>query len=150
VKEAGAAYGIVPSAPSDIERVESGLLSYGADARYSVNPFEAGLDAFVHLDRKDDFVGKSALQRIAKEGVRRRRVGFVIGGDRINGITEWSNVYLGQDVVGAMTEVVYSPRLKKNIAVGMVGTGIVDDEQALETTIGNQRRPVKLCRLPFC
>jgi len=150
VKDAGAAYGIVPSAPSDIERVESGLLSYGADARYSVNPFEAGLDAFVHLDRKDDFVGKSALQRIAKEGVRRRRVGFVIGGDRINGITEWSNVFLGHDVVGAMTEVVYSPRLKKNIAVGMVGTGIVDDEQALETTIGNQRRPVKLSRLPFC
>ncbi len=33
VKEAGAPYGIVSSAPSDIERVESGLLSYGADAR---------------------------------------------------------------------------------------------------------------------
>jgi aminomethyltransferase len=150
VKEAGAAYGIVPSAPSDIERVESGLLSYGADARNSVNPFEAGLDAFVHLDRDDDFVGKSALQRIAKEGVRRRRTGFVIGGDRISGITEWSNVYLGQDVVGAMTEAVYSPRLGKNIAVGMLGTDIACDEQGLEAAIGNERRPVSISSLPFC
>src|SRR5690606_18871493 len=54
VKEAGARHGIVSSAPSDIERVESGLLSYGADARGGVNPFEAGLGAFVNLDRPDD------------------------------------------------------------------------------------------------
>jgi len=150
VKEAGASYGIVPSAPSDIERVESGLLSYGSDARNGVNPFEAGLGAFVDLDRADDFVGKSALQRIAKEGVRRRRVGFVIGGDRISGITEWSNVYLGQDVVGSITEAVYSPRLEKNIAIGMVVTDIADDLQGLEATIGKERRPVMLSGLPFC
>jgi aminomethyltransferase len=150
VKEAGASYGIVSSAPSDIERVESGLLSYGADARYHVNPFEAGLEAFVDLDRNDDFVGKSALRRIAEEGIRRRRVGFVIGGDRISGITEWSTVYLGQNVVGAITEAVYSPRLDKNIAVGMVGTDVADDQRGLEADIGDERRAVNVSGLPFC
>lgn len=150
VKKAGASYGIVSSAPSDIERVESGLLSYGADARYGVNPFEAGLGNFVDLGRDDDFVGKAALQRIAEEGVRRRRVGFAIGGERISGITEWHDVHLGADVVGTMTEAVWSPRLGKNIAVGMLAYGIADDEQGLEATIDDDRRPVSVTGLPFC
>jgi aminomethyltransferase len=150
VKEAGASYGIVPSAPSDIERVESGLLSYGADARYGVNPFEAGLGAFVGLDRDDDFVGKAALKRIAEEGVRRRRVGFVIGGDRISGISEWHDVQLGQDVVGTVTEAVFSPRLDRNIAVGMLASEIADNEQRLETNFGDGRRSVNVAALPFC
>jgi aminomethyltransferase len=149
VKEAGAPYGIVPGAPSDVERVESGLLSYGADARYGVNPFEAGLGAFVDLDRDDDFVGKTALQRIAQQGVRRRRVGFVIGGDRIGGISEWRNVHLGQDVVGTVTEAVYSPRLDKNIAVGMLASEVANDEQRLEADIGEKRRSATVSKLPF-
>ena len=150
VKEAGAAYGIVPGAPSDVERVESGLLSYGADARNGVNPFEVGLGSFVNLDRSDDFVGKAALQRITEEGVQRRRVGFVVGGDRINGISEPHHVYLGEGVVGTVTEAVYSPRIGKNIAVGMLASGIADDERRLETEFGNGRRSVDVAPLPFC
>jgi len=150
VKEAGASYGIVAGAPSDVERVESGLLSYGSDARYGVNPFEAGLGAFVDLNRDDDFVGKAALQRKAEEGVRRRRVGFVIGSDRINGISEQHDVRLGQDVVGTVTEAVYSPRLDKNIAVGMLASEIADDEQRLITDFGDGRRSASVAPLPFC
>ena len=150
VKEAGAPYGIVPSAPSDIERVESGLLSYGADARYNVNPFEAGLGAFIDIDRDDDFVGKAALRRIAEEGVRRRRVGFMIGGDRIKGISEWHDVKLGAAIVGTVTEAVYSPRLGQNIAVGMLASEIVNEERQLETDIGDGPRSVTVCGLPFC
>jgi len=150
VKKAGAAYGIVPSAPSDIERVESGLLSYGADARYNVNPFEAGLGALVHLDRDDDFIGKEALRRIAKEGVRRRRVGFVIAGDKIGGNSEWRDVMLASEVVGSITEAVYSPRLEKNIAVGMISNSIADDALRLETDLGDGPRAVSIAKLPFC
>jgi aminomethyltransferase len=152
VKEAGAPFGIVPAAPSDIERVESGLLSYGADARFGVNPFEAGLGTFVDLDRDDDFIGKAALQRIVKEGIRRRRVGFAIDGDRISGISEWRSVYLGRDVVGTVTEAVYSPRLEKNLAVGMLASEIADDERRLETDLGDGhgRRSATVCKLPFC
>jgi len=149
VKEAGASYGIVSSAPSDIERVESGLLSYGADARYGVNPFEAGLGAFVDLDRPDEFVGKAALKRIRESGLRRRRVGYVIGGERIRGITEWQDVFLGREVVGTVTEAVFSPRLMKNIAVGMLATEVADDVDGLEIGLGDERRPARVSSLPF-
>ncbi len=150
VKEAGASYGIIPGAPSDIERVESGLLSYGADARYGVNPFEAGLGTFVGLDRDDDFVGKTALQKIVDEGVQRRRVGIVIAGDRFSAITHPLGLYLGEDVVGTMTEVVYSPRLEKNIAVALLNSEIADDEPGLEADIGEERRGATVAKLPFC
>ncbi|MCP4302637.1 MAG: glycine cleavage system protein T [Gammaproteobacteria bacterium] len=150
VKEAGAPYGIGPGAPSDVERVESGLLSYGSDARSGVNPFEAGLGAFVDLDRDDNFVGKAALQRIVNEGVKRRRVGFVIGGERISGISEWHAVHLGPNVVGTVTEAVYSPRLEKNVAVGMLAAEVGDDEQQLETDFGDGRRSASVATLPFC
>ncbi len=150
VKEAGAPYGIGPGAPSDVERVESGLLSYGSDARSGVNPFEAGLGAFVDLDRDDNFAGKAALQRIVNEGVRRRRVGFVIGGERISGISERYAVHLGPDVVGTVTEAVYSPRLEKNVAVGMLAAEVSDDEQQLETDFGDGRRSASVATLPFC
>jgi aminomethyltransferase len=149
VKEAGARYGIVASAPSDIERVESGLLSYGADARHGVNPFEAGLGAFVNLDRSDEFVGKAALRRIADRGPRRRRVGYVIGGEQIGGISQWHDVRLGRDVVGVATEAVYSPRLEKNIAVGMLASEVAADVRGLETDFGDGPRPASVASLPF-
>ncbi|MDZ4731677.1 MAG: glycine cleavage T C-terminal barrel domain-containing protein [Xanthomonadales bacterium] len=150
VKQAGAPYGIVPGAPSDMERIESGLLSYGADARYGVNPFEVNLGAFMDLDRDDDFVGKAALQRIVAEGIRRRRVGFVIGGERISGTSEWHGVKLGDDVVGTVTEATFSPRLGQNIAVGMLAAGIADDAQQLKTDFGDGPRSAAVRSLPFC
>ncbi len=149
VKEAGAPFGIVPSAPSDIERVESGLLSFGADARHGVNPFEAGLGAYVNLDRGDEFVGKAALRKIADSGARRRRVGFFIGGDRIRGITQWQDIFLEREIVGTVTEAVYSPRIKRNIAVGMLSSDIADDVEGLETNLGDERRSAKVAPLPF-
>lgn len=150
VKDAGASYGIVPGAPSDIERIECGLLSYGADARSGTNPFEVGLGHLVHLDREDDFVGKAALQKIMNEGVRRRRVGLVIAGDKISAFTHPHGIYLGENVVGTATEAVYSPRLDRNIAVALLNSEIADDEQGLQVDIGEERRPAMVSRLPFC
>jgi aminomethyltransferase len=150
VQAAGKPYGIAPGAPSDIERVESGLLSYGSDARFGVNPFEAGLGDFVDLAGGEDFIGKAALQNIAQEGLRRRRVGFVIGGDSIRGISEKQDILLKEDVVGTITEAVFSPRLKKNIAVGMLATAVLDSESQLQTDFGDGRRPLTVKSLPFC
>ncbi len=150
VKEAGAPYGIVPGVPSDIERTESGLLSYGADARFGANPFEVGLGQFVDLERDDEFVGKAALKKIVDEGIRRRRVGFFLSGEMIRGIEHPHRVFLGEDVVGVVTEAIYSPRLEQNIALGLLETEIADDQQGLEVDIGEPHRQATVSALPFC
>jgi glycine cleavage system aminomethyltransferase T len=150
VKEAGVPYGVVPGAPNDVERVESGLLSYGSDARSGANPFELGLAHLVDLQREDDFAGKAALQNLLDEGIQRRRVGLFIDGDRIRDFSEAQDVCLGSDVVGTVTEAVFSARLDRNVAVALIASDVTDDQQGLEVKIGGQRRQANIATLPFC
>jgi glycine cleavage system aminomethyltransferase T len=88
VKEAGAPFGIGPGAPNDIERLESGLISYGADMRrqtYPANPFEMGFGGMIDLAKGHEFIGRPALERIAAEGPTRRRVGVILEGPPVAG-----------------------------------------------------------------
>jgi glycine cleavage system aminomethyltransferase T len=73
-EEAGAPFGIGPGAPNDIERLESGLISYGADMRRQslpANPFEMGFGGMIDLSAGHDFIGRAALERIAARRDRR-------------------------------------------------------------------------------
>lgn len=150
VKSAGAPFDIGPGAPNDVERIESGLLSYGADADDQANPFELGLGNFVHLDQKDDFVGKQALQKIFDDGIKRRRVGLVLSGDPISQNEHPCSIILDDEVVGTMSEAVYSPRLSKNIAIALIRSDIVDTQDALVVDNGDGRRDAVIAKLPFC
>ncbi|PHQ86857.1 MAG: hypothetical protein COB65_00160, partial [Thalassobium sp.] len=68
IKEAGQPWGIGPGNPNPIERIESGLLSYGGDTDDKTNPFEVRLGKYVDLDLDDEVVGIKALRRIKAEG----------------------------------------------------------------------------------
>ena len=46
--------------PNLIERIESGLLSYGNDMTLDNNPLEAGLDRFFKLGQSADYLGRAA------------------------------------------------------------------------------------------
>jgi aminomethyltransferase len=121
VMEAGRPFGIAPTGPSDIRRIEAGILNYGADMTLENNPYEVGLDWMVDLDQQADFIGRAALERIRAEGVKRKLVGVEIAGDRIEfNMTKWP-VMLDGSKVGHVSSAIYSPRLKKNIGYAMVG-----------------------------
>ena len=83
VKEIGAPYEIGPGAPNQIERLESGLLSYGADNLPDSDPFEVGLGRLISLDRTDNFIGKTALHCKAEQGPKRKLVGIIINDEPI-------------------------------------------------------------------
>ena len=70
----------------------------------------------------------------------------------VRGVTINDKVVLqtGEEVVGTVTEAVYSPRLDKNIAVALLNSEIADDEQGLEADIGEERRTATVSKLPFC
>ena len=69
-----------PGHTSTIRRIEGAMLSYHADMDIHTNPFELGLERLIELDKKFDFVGKEALQRIKKEGLSRLQVGLILEG----------------------------------------------------------------------
>ena len=120
VMAAGEPYNISATGPSDIRRIEAGILNYGIDVTLDTNPYEAGLGWLVDLEQEADFVGKEALRRIKAKGAKRKLVGVEIAGDPLDlNMTPWSVSVDGREV-GRVTSAVYSPRLEKNIGYAMV------------------------------
>lgn len=61
---AGAPEGMVfaSAASMEIRRIEAGVLDAGTDMDMSTTPYQAGLGAFVDVDKPEDFVGRAALR----------------------------------------------------------------------------------------
>lgn len=81
IMEAGKENGIKPAGlgARDSLRLEMGYPLYGNELSEDITPLEAGLERFVKFE-KPSFIGKEALQNQAKEGVKKRLVGFEMAG----------------------------------------------------------------------
>lgn len=151
VAEAGAAFGIIPGAPNDIERVESGLVSYGSDMRLQVvpaNPFEMGLGGLIDLAAGHEFVGREALAALAGQPPARLRRGFLVDG---NPPAPGHQVALMQDgaQVGNLTEMVFSPRLGRCIGIGLIRADLADEAPGLRADLPTGAVAVSPTALPF-
>ncbi len=145
----GKAFGIGPGAPATVERVESGLLSFGGDTEPDSTPFEVGLGKYVALDREDDYVGKSALLEAHRRGPGRRQVGLFIEGHALPANEHPWPVRRGRDKVGLATAVAYSLRLERNIALALIDAMVpLGADVTLQTIVGD--RAATITGIPFC
>ena len=121
IMEAGKDFGLKPGHTSSIRRIEGAMLSYHADADKNTNPYEVGLERLVNLDTNINFVGKNALIKIKQNGISRKQVGLILDCSPLSGpnTTFWQ-ITKENKVLGKVTSAIYSPRLKKNIALGMI------------------------------
>ena len=120
----GEPMGLKPGHTSSIRRIEGGMLSYHADMDAHTNPFELGLDRLVDLEMPANFIGKAALKQVQQQGISRQQVGLELDGEPLPGPnTQFWPVAVNGEVIGKVTSAVYSPRLKKNIALAMVTIG---------------------------
>lgn len=78
ILEAGKDYGIRPCGlgARDSLRLEAGLSLYGNDIDEHTNPYEARISFVVKLKKGSSFIGREALEKVNKEGVKRLRVGL--------------------------------------------------------------------------
>lgn len=120
VMDAGRPHHIRPTGPSDIRRIEAGILDWGADMTLEHNPYEVGLDRLVDESKAQDYVGRDALRRIKQAGPGRRLVGVAIDGAPLTLNEEKWSVCRAGKTVGQITSAVYSPRLEQNIGYAMV------------------------------
>ena len=116
----GQAYNIRAGCPNLIERIESGLLSYGSDMTLENNPFEAGLDRFVSLGKSAEYMSREALDRIAREGVEKKLVNLMIEGDPVSAPRSTYDVMLQNEKVGIVTSLAYSKKYAANISFATV------------------------------
>ena len=146
----GKKFGLKPGHTSSIRRIEGGMLSYHADADIYTNPYELGLDRLINLDIEANFVGKEALKKINKNGILRKQVGLILDCDPLKGpnTTFWS-LKKDNKRVGKITSAVYSPRLKKNIALAMVSIDNSKLGTVLEAEILSKKYKATIVEKPF-
>ena len=150
IMNAGKEHGLQPGHTSSIRRIEGGMLSYHADADIHTNPFELGFDRLVSLDNDIEFIGKAALKKIKAEGIKRKQIGLEINCEPLSGpnTTFWS-IKKDDNEIGKVTSAVYSPRLKKNIALAMVNIKNSQIGTDLEVETNKGKFTAKIVEKPF-
>jgi aminomethyltransferase len=147
---AGIEFGLKPGHTSSIRRIEGGMLSYHADADINTNPYELGLDRLVNLDINANFIGKEALKKIENDGIRRKQVGVIIDCEPLDGpnTTFWQ-LTKNNRIIGKITSAVYTPRLKKNIALAMVSVTNSELGTIFDLEISSKKYKATIVETPF-
>ena len=150
VMAAGKPFGIRPTGPCDIRRIEAGILNWGADMTLEDNPYEVGLERLIDERKAADYIGRAALARIRAEGAKRRLAGIEIEGERIEfNATRWP-VHVDGATIGCVTSAIWSPRLERNIGYAMLPAALAAVGMRLEVEVtGAGERPAKVVPLPF-
>jgi aminomethyltransferase len=131
----------------DTLRLEAGMPLYGNELDRTTNPYEANLGRVVKLDKPGDFVGRAALEKVAREGVARRLVGLVMRG---RGIARHGYpVFRGDRPTGIVTSGTQSPSLGEAIAMAYLATSDAEPGTMVDVEIRGQRVPAEVVALPF-
>jgi 4-methylaminobutanoate oxidase (formaldehyde-forming) len=102
----------------DSLRLEKGYRYWSSELSPDTNPYEAGLGFAVALKKKEDFIGREALERIKTGGARRRLACFLMDG--------FVPLHGGEAILheGSVIETVtsggYGHTIAKSIAYGFV------------------------------
>ena len=146
----GKNYNIRPGCPNIIERVEGGLFSYGNEMTRDNNPLEIGLRKFCSLDGSVEYTGRRAIEKIAAEGEIQQIRGVVFAGPKCPTCSEPWPVILDEKKIGQLTSGMYSPRLKANVALGMILREFWDTSRVIEIDcLDGVTRQGKLSKFPL-
>jgi aminomethyltransferase len=149
ILSAGKNYGLKPVGlgARDVLRLEAGMCLYGNDIDEDTSPVEARLNFTVRLDKKEDFVGRSAIQNLKEKGPSRIRTAFRIT-DR--GIPRQGQEMVSNDAtIGQVSSGTLSPTLGFGIGMGYVTPNLSKQGQSLEVRIRDRRAKATVVKLPF-
>lgn len=150
--EHGEPHGAVPAglACRDTLRLEAGMHLYGNELSTTVTPFEANLGRLVKFEKSGDFVGRSALEKLAEQnqdGPERVLVGLQGSGRRA---PRPGYRLLHEDTdVGEVTSGVLSPTLGYPIGMAYVSAELAEPGTALAVDIRGKQLPVEVVSIPF-
>jgi len=145
---AGKEFNVKPGCPNLIERIESGLLSYGNDFDNGDNPYECGFDKYIDVESDINYLGKKALIQVSKDGIKRKLMGVKIDLDKIE-IMEEKPIQNGKSLVGHLRSAVYSPHFKKVVGIAMINKEYWDKKTSFELEINGKKSKGSVCNLPL-
>ena len=149
VSAAGKAHGLAPIglAARDTLRLEAGMPLYGHEIDATHNPVEAGLAFGISFaPEKGDWIGRSALERVAK-APKKRLVGIQTDGPRVP--RQGYELYRGAEKIGYVVSGTVSPTVDSNIGTCYVAAGVGNPGETCELDIKGKRQPATFCAVPF-
>ena len=146
--EIGKEFNVKPGCPNLIERIESGLISYGNDVDINDNPLECGFGKYVNLDSDINFLGKEKLKKIKSEGINKKIMGVQINVEKINMTGSLDLKDEKNKKIGELRSACYSPRFKKVVGIAMMYKPFWDKSQSFKIDINSETFNGKVCDLP--
>ncbi len=130
----------------DTLRLEAGMRLYGNDLDAQTNPFEAGLDWTVKLE-KGDFIGREALLAQKARGVDRKFAGF----EMIDRAVPRQGYELHADGrrVGRVTSGTFGPWVNKSVGMGYIERALGQPGAPLQVEIRGRLHAARIIKLPF-
>ena len=147
--EVGKKYNALPGCVSQIRRIESGILSWGVDMTPAENPFELGLGRLVEFDSGARFIGRAALEALSRQPPSRKLVGLLVDGERLAPNEDVWAISANDTSVGKLTSLAYSPRLERNIALGLIDADHSEVGFKLDVETWDGNRTCVVADLPF-
>jgi aminomethyltransferase len=146
--EAGAGAGLVPVGlgARDTLRLEAGLRLSGQDIDDTTTVLEADLGWLIGRNKKEEFIGRAALEEQKRSGLLRKLVGFEMTGPGIarHGYAATAN---GKEAV--VTSGTQTPFLKKAIGMAYLAIEATAPGTEFEVDIRGRRTPARVVPLPF-
>lgn len=152
MKQAGKPSNLRVTGPNTIRRVEAGIIAMRSDFPAEATPFHVGLEHLVDLDKPVDFIGKTALRRIAAEGVAWKLVGLEFDESTTDDeAASFGGRAVSRDgmTVGKTTVVVYSPRLERMIGYARVDAAAAALGTRLCVEGKSERQGARVAKRPF-
>lgn len=117
---AGKEFGIEPVGLGcrDTLRTEMGYALYGHDIHDNIDPISAGLGWITKFD-KGDFIGKSVIESVKKEGPKQKLFGIILDEKAIPR-QHYEVVSEEGETIGEVTSGTFSPSLEKGIAMAYI------------------------------
>ena len=151
IMDAGRAHDIRAVAPVEARRIEAGIFNYGSDMTIANNPFEImGLERLVEA-QDADYIGKAALESIRAHGVSRKLVGITVAGQALPfEIADKRPALHRGEPVGTVTDLIWSPRLERNIGYVWLPIELSAPGTPLEVEAADGARwPAESAAIPF-
>jgi len=131
----------------DTLRTEMGYPLYGHELDEETTPLEAGLGAFVAMN-KGDFVGRAALAAQSRDGVGKHAVAFKLA-EKSPPPRPGYAIWADGTPIGKVTSGTQSPSLGVGIGLGYVPTGYAQAGGEVEVEIRARRFPAVIVRKPI-
>ena len=123
-------------------------MSCGNDFDNGDDPYECGFDKYIDVNSDINYLGKKALIKVSKEGIKRKLMGVKIDLDKIE-MMEERPLLNGTSLMGYLRSAVYSPHFKKVVGIAMIKKEYWDKKTPFELEIDGKKSKGSICDLPL-